>query len=206
MAGTEKYVEYMGFDNLVMAEVTADDAENYTTGEVTVLAPAGEIKKTTERDQASRSYDNQTYLVIKSEGDDSVDLVVPILPLAKEAEITGADYDPTTGVLSNDGKPKTKYFALGYRLLCSDDTYRYVWRNKGTLTMGDEEAKSKEGTDSNNTTLTYTGVQTIHKFTASGKGCKDMVADERDDLLDYSKWFEQVVTPDNITTLKNVSG
>lgn len=206
MAGTEKYVEYMGFDNLVIAPVTADDDENYTTGEVEMLAPAGEIKKSTERDQTSRSYDNQTYFIIKSEGDDTVELVVPILPLSMEAKITGADYDETTGALSNDGQPKTKYFALGYRLLCSDDTYRYVWRNKGTLSMGDEEAKSKEGTDSNNMTLTYTGVKTIHKFTASGKGCKDQVVDERDGLLDYSKWFEQVVTPDNITTLKKVSG
>lgn len=206
MAGTEKYVEYMGFDNLVMAEVTADTAESYTTGDVSVLAPAGEIKKSTERDQASKSYDNQTYLIIKSEGDDTVELVVPILPLSKEAEITGADYNAETGTLSNDGMPKTKYFAIGYRLLCSDNTYRYVWRNKGTLAMGDEEAKSKEGTDSNNITLTYTGVQTIHKFTASGKSCKDMVADGRDDKLDYSKWFEQVVTPDNITSLKKVSG
>lgn len=198
----EKYVEYMGFDNLVMAEVTEDSAEAYTTGEVTILAPAGEIKKSTERDQASRSYDNQTYIIIKHEGDDTVELVTPILPLGKEAKITGADYDPETGVLSNDGMPKTKYFAIGYRLLCSDGTYRYVWRNKGTLSLGDEEAKSKEGTDSNNITLTYTGVKTIHKFAATGKGCKDQVADERDGLLDCTKWFDQVVTPDNRAELK----
>ena len=65
MAATEKYTEFMGFDNLVMAEVTADDAENYTTGTVEVLAPAGSIKKSTEREQAKRSYDNQTYFIIK---------------------------------------------------------------------------------------------------------------------------------------------
>lgn len=202
----ERYVEYMGFDNLVMAEVTEDSLEAFTTGEVEVLAPAGEIKKTTEREQASRSYDNQTFLIIKSEGDDTVELVVPILPLDVEAKITGADYDPETGVLSNDGMPKTKYFAVGYRLLCSDNTYRNVWRLKGTLSLGDEEAKSKEGTDSNNMTLTYTGVKTVHKFTATGKGCKDQVADERDGLLDYSKWFDQVVTPDNIAELKKAAG
>lgn len=198
----ERYVEYMGFDNLVMAEVTEDSPEAFTTGEVEVLAPAGEIKKTTEREQASRPYDNQTYFIIKNEGDDTVELVVPILPLDIEAKLTGADYDPETGILGNDGQPKTKYFAVGYRLLCSDGTYRYVWRLKGTVSMGDEEAKSKQGTDSNNMTLTYTGVKTVHKFTATGKGCKDQVADERDDLLDYSKWFDQVVTPDNRAELK----
>lgn len=205
MTGTEKYVEYMGFDNLVMAEVTEDTLEAFTTGEVEVLAPAGSIKKSTPREQKASSYDNQTYIVIKSEGDDTVELVVPILPLSIESKLTGADYDPATGVLGNDGLPKTKYFAIGYRLLCSDNTYRYVWRLKGTVAMGDEEAKSKEGTDSNNMTLTYTGVQTIHKFTATGKVCKDQVADERDGLLKYDQWFDQVVTPDTISTIKKTA-
>lgn len=201
MAAKEVYTEYMGFDSLVAAEITADTADAFTPGAVFPLAPAGEIKKSVERDQASRSYDNQTYIVIKSEGDDTVELVVPILPLSTEAKIIGSTYNETTGSLSNDGKPKTKYFALGYRLLCSDDTYRYVWRLKGTFALGDEEAKSKEGTDSNNMTLTYTGVPTIHKFTATGKPAKDMVVDERDGLLNYGEWFDQVVTPDNESTL-----
>lgn len=203
MLDTERYAEFMGFDNLVMAEVTEDTLEAYTTGEVTVLAPAGEIKKSTPQEQASRPYDNQTYFIIKSEEDDTVDLVVPILPLSIEAAITGKDYDPETGALNDDGLPKTKYFAIGYRLLCSDNTYRYVWRHKGSFVKGDEEAKSKQGTDSNNITYTYKGIQTVHKFTASGKVSKASVVDERDGLLDYSKWFDQVVTPDNMAELKN---
>lgn len=206
MAAKEVYTEYMGFDNLVCAEIMADTLEAFTPGEVFSLAPAGEIKKSTETDQASRSYDNQTYFVIKSEGDDTVELVVPVLPLAKEAKILGSDYNEATGSLSNDGKPKTKYFALGYRLLCSDDTYRYVWRYKGTFAKGDEEAKSKEGTDSNNMTLTYTGIPTIHKFAATGKPAKDKVVDERDGLLNYDQWFDQVVTPDNEETLIKTAG
>lgn len=197
MAAKEVYTEYMGFDNLVAAEITADTLEAFTPGEVFKLAPAGEIKKSTERDQAARSYDNQTYILIKSEGDDTVELVVPVLPLSIESKIIGSDYNEATGSLSNDGRPKTKYFALGYRLLCSDDTYRYVWRLKGTFALGDEEAKSKEGTDSNNMTLTYTGIPTRHKFAATGKPAKDKVVDERDGLLNYDQWFDQVVTPDN---------
>lgn len=101
----------------------------------------------------------------------------------------------------DDGMPKTKYFAIGYRLLCSDNTYRYVWRLKGTFAKGDEEAKSKQGADSNNITYTYVGVQTIHKFEKTKKVGKAMVVDERDGLLDYEKWFDEVVTPDNIATL-----
>lgn len=206
MAATERYAEYMGFDNLVIAEVTEDSAEKITFGTVEPFAPAGEIKKSTPMDQASRSYDNQTYFIIKNEEDDSVELIVPILPLDKEANILGKDYDEVTGALMDDGMPKTKYFAIGYRLLCSDNTYRCVWRLKGTFSKGDEEAKSKEGTDSNNITYTYTGIQTKHKFAKTGKVEKAMVVDERDGLLDYDKWFDEVVTPDNIETLVKSAG
>ena len=202
MATEKVYAEYMGFDNLVAAEITADTSAAFTTGEVFKLAPAGEIKKSTERDSATKSYDNQAYIIIKSEGEDTVELTVPILPLDIEAKINGSTYDANTGALINDGVAKTKYFAIGYRLLCTDDTYRYVWRLKGTFTLGDDEAKSKEGTDSNNTTITYTGIQTIHKFDKTTNVAKDVVADERDGKLQYDKWFDAVVTPDTIDSIK----
>lgn len=205
MATEKVYAEYMGFDSLVAAEITADTAAAYTTGEVFKLAPAGEIKKSTERDSATKSYDNQAYIIIKSEGEDTVELTTPILPLDIEAKINDSTYDTDTGVLINDGVAKTKYFAIGYRLLCSDNTYRYVWRLKGSFTLGDDEAKSKEGTDSNNTTITFTGVQTIHKFTKTGTVAKDMVADARDDKLQYDKWFDDVLTPDTMDTIKKAS-
>ena len=57
-----KYEEYMGFDNLVYAEVTEDSKETFAVGDVKPFAPAGSIKKATPTDVAARSYDNQTYL------------------------------------------------------------------------------------------------------------------------------------------------
>lgn len=201
MAGKEVYTEYMGFDSLVAAEIIEDTAEVYTPGEVFVLAPAGEIKKSTERSQTPRYYDNQTYFLLQAEGDDTVELIVPVLPLSVESKIRGKEQNSVTGTVNNDGMPTTKYFAIGYRLLCLDGTHRYVWRHKGAFTFGDEEAKSRQGTDSNNITLTYTGINTIHKFAATKKSSKDIVADERDGLLNYDQWFDQVVTPDNEETL-----
>ena len=197
-----KYEEYMGFDNLVIAEITADTAENYTFGEVMSLAPAGEISKSTETGSATKFYDNKPFLIIKSEGADTVELTIPVLPLDIEALITGKQQDEATKVLMDSGMPETKYFALGYRLMKSDNTYRYIWRNKGSFSMGDEEAKSKDdSTDSNNITITYTGITTTHAFAKTNGGAKAMIADEFDDAIDVSKWFEQVVTPDNLATL-----
>lgn len=198
----EVFAEYQGFDNLVVAEVTKDnnvEGEGYETGEVEVLAPAGEISKTTSNDSATKYYDNKAFLVINSEGADEVALTVPQLPVSKIAKLLGKHLDAETGALMDSGKPGNKYFAIGYRLLFTDGTYRYVWRHKGTFKLGDETAKSKDDTtDSNNQTVTFTGITTNHNFTKTNEGSKAIVVDERDGKCDVTNWFDAVVTPDNV--------
>lgn len=200
----EVFAEFQGFDNLVVAEVTKDnnvEGEGYVVGEVSVLAPAGEISKTTSNDSTTKFYDNKAFLVIASEGADEVTLTIPQLPVAKIAKFLGKHLDAATGALMDSGEPGQKYFAIGYRLLFTDGTYRYVWRHKGMFKVGDEAAKSKDDTtDSNNQTLTFTGITTNHNFTKTGKGSKAIVVDERDGKCDVSTWFTEVVTPDNIKT------
>lgn len=204
MEENEVYAEYQGFDNLVVAEVTKDNnttgaGEGYVTGKVEVLAPAGEISKSTPNDSATKYYDNKAFLVISSEGSDEVTLTVPQLPVSKIAKLTGKYLDTDTGALMDSGEPGTKYFAIGYRLLFTDGTYRYVWRHKGKFKLGDEAAKTKDNTtDSNNQTITFTGITTTHKFTKTNKGSKAIVVDERDNKCNVSSWFDAVVTPDNI--------
>lgn len=195
----EVFAEFQGFDSLVMAEVIKDNNEGYETGEVEVLAPAGEITKTTSNDSATKFYDNKAFLVVASEGADEVSLVIPQLPVSKIAKVTGKHLDTETGALMDSGEPGTKYYAIGYRLLFTDGSYRYVWRHKGMFKLGDEAAKSKDDTtDSNNQTITYTGITTTHTFTKTNKGSKAIVVDERDGKCDVSSWFDAVVTPDNI--------
>lgn len=198
----EVFDEYQGFDNLVIAEITKDNnesGEGYVTGDVEVLAPAGEISKSTESESATKYYDNQAYLVVASEGSDEVILTIPQLPVNKIGKLLGKYVDPTTGALMDTGEPGDKYFALGYRLRFTDGTYRYVWRHKGKFALGDEAAKSKDAsTDTNNAQLTFTGILTTHKFTKTGKASKAIVVDERDKKADVSTWFDEVVTPDNI--------
>lgn len=206
-----KTVEFRGCDNLVIAEVTADDStNNYTTGAVQILAPVAEVSKTVESGSETHYYDNVGMIIIQSEGSDTVTLTVPALPLDVLALVTGKTVDPTTGAFI-DGPITERYFAVGYRLRLTDGTYRYVWRLKGSFAIPDEtSATENDGTDTNNQQLTFTGVKTITEFDNGGgaavKGrCKAVVVDERDGKCDLSTFFSTVQTPDTIAALATSS-
>lgn len=193
-----KTVEFRGCDNLMIAEVTADSLDStYTTGTVASLAPVAEISKTVENSSETHYYDNVGMIIIRAEGSDEITLTVPALPLATVAKLTGKQIDATTGAFI-DGESVEKYFAIGYRLRLTDGTYRYVWRLKGSFSIPDETSSTEnDGTDTNNQELTFTGVKTITAF-ANGGRAKAVVADERDNQIDGSKWFTAVVTPDTL--------
>lgn len=207
----QKTVEFRGCDNLVIAEVMADDASSdYTTGAVTRLAPVAEIAKTVESSSETHYYDNTGMIIIQSEGSDEITLTVPALPLATLAMITGKNIDPTTGAFI-DGPAVERYFAIGYRLRLTDGTYRYVWRLKGSFAIPDEtSATENDGTDTNNQELTFTGVKTITEFdNGGGPGvsgrAKAIVIDERDGKCDLTTFFTTVQTPDTIAALANTT-
>lgn len=202
--------EFRGTDNLVYAEVLVDDngtntAESgqtpnhgYVTGTVKVLAPVAEISKTVETASDTKYYDNKPALTINAEGADTITLTVPALDLETLADVTGKEYDSTTGAFM-DGERTPKYFALGYRLRLTDGTYRYVWRYKGSFGIPDETSQTENAsTDSNNQQLTYTGIQTMHKFTKSGTSEKALVVDQRDGLADLTGFFSTVTTCDTL--------
>lgn len=192
--------EFRGTDNLVIAEVTQDNAEGYVTGAVSVLAPVAEISRTTETSSDTKYYDNKPALTINAEGADTITLTVPVLDLATLALITGKLVDASTGAFM-DGESTPKYFALGYRLRLTDGTYRYVWRYKGSFAIPDESSQTESaGTDSSNQSLTYTGIQTQHKFTKPNSSQKALVVDERDGLADLSTFFDQVTSCDTLRT------
>lgn len=205
MPNNNKTVEFRGCDNLVIAEVTADDLGNdYTAGAVTSLAPVAEISKTVENSSETHYYDNTGMIIIRSEGSDEITLTVPALPLSTLAMITGKTIDPATGAFI-DGEAVEKHYAIGYRLRLTDGTYRYVWRMKGSFSIPDEtSATENDGTDTNNQELTYTGVKTVTKFENGGRA-KAVVIDERDGLADVSTFFDNVVTPDTLSGLAIVS-
>lgn len=199
MAETVKYDEVQGIDKVMFAPVTAD-GENYTTGTVKQLAPAGELTKTTEQAAASTYYDNVPFNAITSEGADTLTLTCPVLPASIYGEILGKTVDTTTGALIDAGLPSNKYFAVGYRIRFVDGSYRYVWKYKVKFSIPDETAKTLDAsTDVNNMQLTMTAINTTHQFTKTSQSAKGIFVDSRDGKADVSSWFEAVVTPDTIT-------
>lgn len=200
--------EFRGTDNLVYAEVTADnnetgDGNGYVTGTVKVLAPVAEISKSVETSSDTKYYDNKPALTINAEGADTISLNIPAMDLQTLADITGKTYDAVTGGFF-DGVRTPKYFALGYRLRLTDGTYRYVWRYKGSFAIPDETSQTENaGTDSNGQTLTFTGIMTTHVFTKTGTSEKALVVDERDGKADLTGFFDTVTTCDTLAKKSN---
>ena len=204
----DEIVEYRGVEDLVAAEVLTDNnnaEEGYTTGDVFDIAGVAEISKSTSSSNESHYYNNMPAVGVSSTGADEVTLSTSAIPLDVLAKITGQKYDETTGTLI-EGDRETKYFAIGYKTKKTNGDYVYVWRLKGTFNIPEStHATENDGTDANGQELTYTGINTTHKFNkvldknGNKKGAKAINVDVAKDLADVSEFFDEVVTPDTLT-------
>lgn len=196
-------VEFRGCKNLVFAEVTADSATAYTTGEVMPLAPVAEISKSVETSSEAHYYDNKAAIIIDSEGSDTVTFTIAVPDDATYAMLTGRTYDSTKKIFI-ESQRVNKYFAVGYVLgeIGEGEDERFVWRYKGQFNIPEETSATKnDGTDANNLSLEFTGIYTTHEF-ANGKGtgvkgsAKAMFIRESANVCDQDDFFSEVVTPD----------
>ena len=190
--------EYRGIEGLVCAEVTADDADNYTTGTVFDIAGVAELGRTTENSSEAHYYDNIPAIIVSSVGADTVTITASAIPLDVLAKITGQKYDETFGAFI-EGEREVKYFAIGYKTKKTNGDEVYVWRYKGQFNIPDStHATEDNGTGANGQELTYTGISTTHKFTKTGKPAKAMDVDVALGKADVSTFFNSVTTPDTI--------
>lgn len=207
MNAPQQVFEFRGVDSLYIAEVTQDDANGYVCGTPMYLAPVAEVGKTTDSSSEAHYYDNKAMIVINSESADTITITMAPPELAKLSQIIGKSFDATTGMMV-DSPRQNKYFALMYRTKGTDGKYRYVSRLKGQFTIPDEtSATENDGTDANNSSVTYTGIYTEHEFTKGSyngvswekSGVKGIVVDTRYGLANVSSFFSQVQTPDTIS-------
>lgn len=203
----QQVFEFRGVDKLYVAEVLQDDAAGYVCGTPIPLAPVAEIGKTTDSSSEAHYYDNKAMIVINSESADTISITMAPPELEKLAMIIGKSFDSSTGMLV-DSPRQNKYFAIMYRTKGTDGQYRYVSRLKGQFTIPEETyATENDGTDTNNSSVEFTGIYTEHEFakgmfngtTWEAAGCKGIVVDTRYGLADVSEFFDQVQTPDTIT-------
>lgn len=194
------YFEYRGVSNAVYAEITADTAENFTTGAVKDLTGVSEIGKTTDSANETHYYDNLPAIVIDSVGSDEITINTSGIPLDVLADITGQYYDEQNGMLVEQ-ESTPKYFAFGYITDKTDGTKVLVWRLKGKFSIpGTTSATKDDGTDANGQELTYTGISTVHKFTKTGKPARAINIDTSvNKAMTDATFFEQVNTPDTIS-------
>ena len=192
-----------GLDEIFVAEVTEDTIEKFTTGTPRKLIPAGEMSTTIDKDAANYWFDNIIFARVGREGSTELGITGAGMRANDIAEITGKYVDAETGAVLDDGSYTEKYWALGARKKNIDGTYEYFWFLKGSFAIPDEENKTEgEDTDATGTELTYTAIQTTHKFAKTGKVGKRVVIDtETTKLAAEGDWFAQVVTPDNIGTV-----
>ncbi len=203
-----KVFEFRGVDNLYVARVTADTAEAYETETPVKLAPVAEIGKTTDASNEAHYYDNKALIVVSSESADTISLTIAPPELKMLSDLIGRSFDETTGMMVES--PRTNdYFAIMYRTKGTDGEYRYVTRLKGQFNIPEEtNATENDGTDTNNTTIEFTGIYTEHEFTkgkydATNKkwekaGAKGIVVDTRYGLADVSNFFSETQTPDTV--------
>lgn len=203
----QQVFEFRGVDNLYVAEVIKDDGTGYECSSPIHLAPVAEIGKTTDSASEAHYYDNKAMIVINSESADTITITMAPPELAKLAMIIGKSFDANTGMMV-DSPRQNKYFAIMYRTKGTDGQYRYVSRLKGQFTIPEETAATEnDGTDANNTSVTFTGIYTEYEFNKGiyngssweKSGAKGIVVDTRYAAANVANFFGQVQTPDTIT-------
>ena len=213
MADTQQIFEFRGVDKFYFAEVIKDDSTGYQCG-TPVHIPVQEVGKTTDSSSEAHYYDNKAMIVVNSESADTITLTLAPPALEQLAALIGKSFDPTTGMLV-DSPRQNKYYAIMYRTKGTDGGYRYVSRLKGQFNIPEETYVTEDdGTDTNNTQIEFTGIYTEHEFTKGiyngstweAAGVKGIVVDARYGLADVSNFFDQIQTPDTISTAPEVSG
>lgn len=205
----DKVFEFRGVDNLYVAKVLTDDETGFTCDTPVKLAPVAEVGKTTDASNEAHYYDNKALIVVSSESADIITLTVAPPELEMLAKIIGRAFDPETGMMI-DSPRNNDYYAIMYRTKGTDGEYRYVSRLKGQFNIPEEtNATENDGTDTNNSSIEFTGIYTNHEFnkgkydstnkTWEKASAKGIVVDTRYGLADVSDFFGEVQTPDTVT-------
>ena len=193
-----EYKSRIGLDSLYIAEVTQDEAAGYTAGTPQYLAPAAEAGQEPTQNTVTQYADDASFDVMSSEGETAITLTVTNIPLQILALITGRVYDAVNGLLYDDGGV-APYFALMFRSLKSNGSYRYYAFLKGRFNVPSEAATTKGETPERKAMeIPYSAIKTVFEWDNSESvtdGVKRIIGDEDAAGFDPTGWFAAVPEP-----------
>ena len=197
---SDLYQQYRGIRGWVAAEILEDTEEKFETGEVFPIAGLAEVSKNTDSSSEPYYYDNKATGSNDSTGADQITFSSAAIPDDAYAKITGQYYDNARGLLV-EGSRESKYFATGYITKKTDGTEMFVWRLKGKFSIpSSTHATESEGAEGNGQEVTYTGTETVHKFTVGDekKPERAVTVNTKLNKVDETAFFGTVQTPDTI--------
>ena len=193
-----KCIEHRGVRDVIAAEVITDTIEKFECGEPFSLIWVSELTRETSNSSETHYYDNVPAIVLDSTGADTVNVEGSAMELPVVAKITGQFYDEAIGMFI-EGERESKYYALGYVTKDTSGEEVFVWRLKGKFGIPSEtHATENDGTDANGQQLTYTGINTVHKFAKRGKSERAVNLYKSKCPLSEEEFFSTVQTPDTV--------
>lgn len=195
--------EFYGCDLLLYAEIENDDAKLYKASKPeklgalkSVLLPPSKTVNVIYKDGVpigTYANENQALSVeISTEGLDD-DFI---------SYLTGQG-EHGQGFVIDTGESVTRYFALGFRLLDTNNNYKYMWFLKGSFQKQQRTIATKQGTQTIGDVLLFFPIFTNKKFNYNGKHARSITIEEskidRDVNGDY--WANLVWTPDNLMNI-----
>lgn len=202
MPNEKVIVEYRGIRDLVAAPLIKDTLNELTYGTPFSIAGIAELSKTTENSSESHYYDNIAAIVINTVGADEVTCTCSAIPLEVLAKLTGQYYNSVTNTLV-EGNATAKYFAIGYVTEDTDGNEVYVWRHKVKCSIPDSTHSTKnDSADANGQEIVFTGIDTIHKFSTTGKSAR-AINHKASGFIPESDFFATVMDIDKLVTIAN---
>ena len=199
-ANAGEYKSRVGLDSVFVAEVTQDDAAAYVADTPESLAPAAEASQSPTVNTETQYADDQPFESMTIEGETAINLVVTGLPSAMIAKLLGRVFNAASGRVYDNPDATPPYFALSFRSVKSNGSYRYYQYLRGRFSAPSEEAATKTDTpDPKTTALVYTAIPTIHKFDLDGGTTvvpvKRIVGDQDTTNFSATGWFTSVQVP-----------
>ncbi len=194
-----EYKPRVGLDSLYVAEVSADELGVYTVGTPEYLAPAAEASQASTINTETIYADDQAYETFTTKGETAITLNVTNVPLELLARLTGQVFDEASGVFYEHGGVPS-YYALMFRSMKSNGSYRYYLFPKVKFDVPDEEAATKgETPDPKMLVLNVHAIKTTCKFVLDDYGLEDgltrIIGDEDVAAFDPTGWFTTVQVP-----------